>query len=315
MPRAVLLLAFLFSTCFIISQVSDSGFTSFYDAEWRLKTLQKKFDSKKEADRIEANKQFLKLWDQVLKRPESLQYPFDSLTGVSLLMPKDKSFRLITWNLPKNDGTHTYFGYIQVDNAKMEKRSKSETIEPYRVFQLSDKSAIIKNIETHVGDHTKWFGMLYYGMVECDGYYTLLGWDGNDNLIQRKFIDIFYFKSDGTPVFGKDVFKVPRKSPKRVMFEYSSEVSMSLKYNSKSGQIILNHLAPKDGSSMLDGQYQYYGPDGSYDAYEQSKDRWVLHEMVDIRNIKSEDDKTWNNPKNAGLHNSKKKDKLMPKKK
>ena len=61
-------------------------------------------------------------------------------------------------------------------------------------------------------------------------------------------------------MFGKDVFRIPKKSPKRIMFEFSSEVNMSIKYNEKSGQIVVSHLSPKDGSSFLEGQYQYYGP-------------------------------------------------------
>ena len=74
------------------------------------------------------------------------------------------------------------------------------------------------------------------------------------------------------------------------MFQYSAEVAMSLKYNDKRNQIIFSHLAPKDEGPTLEGQWQYYGPDGSFDAYEQRKDRWVLQEDVDIRNDKTKND-------------------------
>lgn len=281
--------------------------------EYQIKDLQATvFESKKEAERFEANKKFIKLWEQALRQPESMTHPFDSVKGVSLKMPADKKFRIITWNVFKNDGTQAYFGFIQVNNTKTQKAGlfKKTTTTQYEVFQLIDVSGTVKSPETYQGTPPKWFGMLYYEVIECDGYYTLLGWDGNDNIITKKFIDILFFKSDGTPIFGKDVFKIAKKSPKRIMYQYSSEVSMSMKYNEKRGQIILSHLAPKDEGSVLEGQYQYYGPDGSFDAYEQSKDRWVLREAIDIKNDKNKEDSHWNDPRNPTY---KKKKKVMPK--
>jgi hypothetical protein len=294
------------------AQKKDTVYTSLHVLTAEIKSLQKKvFESKKETERFEANKAFLKLWEEVLRNPASLEHNFDSIRGVSILQPKNKTFRLITWNVFKNDGQQAYFGFIQANNKKVNKKGlfKKETTYEYEVFQLIDKSATITSPETHVGDPKKWYGMLYYDIIECDGFYTLLGWDGNDNLIQKKFIDVLYFKSDGTPVFGKDVFRIPKKSPKRIMFQYSAEVSMSLKYNPKRGQIIYSHLSPKDESVTLEGQYQYYGPDGSFDAMELKKDRWVSLEDVDIRNEKNANDEHWNDPTKPS---KKKRKKVMP---
>lgn len=289
------LLSFILIICFSIgySQKKDTVYGSLEGLTAEIKDLQKKvFESKKEADRFEANKTFLKLWDEVLRNPASLDWSFDSIKGVSCLKSGDKKFRIITWNVFKNDGQQAYFGFIQVNNKKVEKKGlfRKTTTYTYEVFQLLDKSATVTSPETFVGEPKKWFGMLYTQLIDCDGYYTLIGWDGNDNLIQKKFIDVLYFKSDGTPIFGKDVFRIPKKSPKRIMFQYSAEVAMSLKYNDKRGQIIFSHLAPKDEGPTLEGQWQYYGPDGSFDAYEQKKDRWVLQEDIDIRNEKSKND-------------------------
>jgi hypothetical protein len=274
-----------FLSCFSLgfSQKKDTVYRSLDALTAEIKDLQKKvFESRKEADRFEANRTFLKLWEEILQNPASMDHNFDSIKGVSVLKAGDKKFRIITWN----------FGYIQVNNKKVQKKGlfKKVVSNEYEVFQLIDNSAAVKSPETHVSDPKKWFGMLYYDIIDCDGYYTLLGWDGNDNLIQKKFIDVLYFKSDGTPIFGKDVFKVPKKSPKRIMFQYSAEVVMSLRYNDKREQIIFSHLSPKDEGPTLEGQYQYYGPDGSFDAYEQSKDRWVLKEDIDIRNEKTKND-------------------------
>lgn len=272
---------------------SDSVLKPLSQIENELKELQKTvFFSKKEEERFEANKSFIKLWESVLSQPQSMDYAFDSIREVSKLISADKKFRIITWNVPKNDGTQAYFGFIQVNNTIVRKSGlfKKSVSTNYELFSLADKSAAVKSPETHIGDHKKWFGMLYYAVIDCNGYYLLLGWDGNDKLTQKKFIDVLYFKSDGQPVFGRDVFKLPKKNPKRIMFEYSSEVAMSLKYNAGSNRIVFSHLAPKEEGSHLEGQYQYYGPDGSFDAYERVKNRWVLKEDIDARNPKSKND-------------------------
>jgi hypothetical protein len=285
----------LFLPCgFVYSQKQDTSLRIFREAERELKLLQKEaFYSKKEADRVAGNKKFIAVWDGIVSDSRILKYPFDSLKEVSILAPADKKFKLITWNLHKDDGTHGYFGYLLVNNSKRIKKGmfKHETVEAYEYFKLIDFSGTIKNPENYIGSPAKWFGMLYYSLVECDGFYTLLGYDLNDNLTKKKFVDVLYFKPDGTPVFGKDVFKFARKNPKRLMFEYSSEVSMSLKYNEKRHQIIYSHLAPKEEGSVLENQFQYYGPDGSFDALELRKDKWVTLEAIDITNEKNKNDK------------------------
>jgi len=303
------LLHFLVSITFLCSgQPNDSLENVFKQTENELKTLQKQvFFSKKESDRIAANKQFIAVWDKIVNNSGSLNYAFDSLKEVSILTPKDKKFKLITWDFPKDDGTHAYFGYLLVNNTKKIKKGlfRHETIREYEYFKLIDNSSIIKNAETYIGTPEKWFGMLYLSIIECDGFYTLIGYDPNDKLTRKKFIDVLYFKTDGTPIFGKDVFKFARKNPKRLQFEYSSQVSMSVKYNDKQNQIIYSHLAPNREGDLLEGQYQFYGPDGSFDALELKKDKWVTVEDVDARNDKNRND-TKEKP------DSKKHTKLMP---
>lgn len=284
---------FLLINVFAWGQKNDTLNIKLKKAEEGLKQIEKGFNSRKEADRIDANKKFIVAWDAIINDPTILNYSFDSLKGVSILSPKDKKFKLITWNLNRDDGTEAFFGYLVVNNSKRIKTGffKHKTVEAFESFKLFDISSQITNPETYVGTTDKWFGMLYTSIIECDGYYTLIAWDGNNKLIQRKFIDVLYFKSDGTPIFGKDVFKFPRKNPKRLMFQWSREVSMSIKYNEKRNQIVYSHLAPKSEGSLLEGQFQYYGPDGSFDALQMKKDKWVTIEDIDARNEKNKNDK------------------------
>ncbi len=292
-------LIFIFSALLIaqlsFAQLSETDVKYYAGLEDSLQHIaQRVFLSKKEKNKFEANKQFLAIWNEVLKDEKSMQYPFDSLKkDVSLLMSPDKKFRIITWNIIREDQTHVYFGFIQVNNSKSIKKGlfKKEITHQYDLFPLLDKSATVKTPENYVADPSKWFGMLYVDCIKSDDeFYTLIAWDGNDKLTQRKFIDILYFKPDGTPMFGKDVFKFPGKFAKRIMFEYASEVAMSLKYNTNRKQIIFSHLAPNGLDPTLEGQFQYYGPDGSFDALEMKKGKWVYEPAIDIRKDKDKSD-------------------------
>lgn len=278
----------------LLAQLSVQEQKHFSELEDSLKKIQLRvFYSKKDAAKFEANKQFLALWNEVLKDEKSMMFPFDSINEISRLMAPDKKFRILTWNILREDGTHNFFGFIQVNNSKTVKKGlfKKETSTQYEVYPLLDKSAGVKAPETYVADPSKWFGMLYVDVIKSDDeFYTLIGWDGNDRLTTRKFIDVLSFKPDGTPVFGKDVFKIPGKFAKRVMFEYASEVVMSLKYNPGRKQIIFSHLAPNTPDPTLEGQFQYYGPDGSYDALEMKKGKWVYEPAIDIRKEKDKTD-------------------------
>ncbi len=295
MFKKVIFYFLIFFSVFLNAQKVDSTLYVFKEAENELKQLIKQtFYSKNEKERIDGNRKFIAVWDRIISNPQILNYGFDSLKNdVAILTPKDKKFKLITWDFHREDGTYAYFGFLLVNNNKRIKKGlfRHETVEAYEYFKLIDNSAIIKNPETFIGSTSKWFGMLYYSVIDCDGYYTLLARDINDKITQRKFVDVLSFKSDGTPVFGKDVFRFPKKNPRRLMFEYSSDISMSLRYNDKLNQIVYSHLAPKQGGGELEGQFQFYGPDGSFDALEMKKDKWVTIEDVDARNDKSKNDK------------------------
>jgi hypothetical protein len=242
-----------------------------------LKILQKKiYTTKTDSLVFKFNKQFIQAFETVLYNQASIDFEFDSLKDCSRLRSADGKIRIITWNIYKNDETYFYFGFVQV-----------RTSNGCETYKLIDKSTGIKSPELHSANCDKWFGMLYYNIIDCGDYYTLLGWDGNDKLIKRKFIDVLYLKNN-EPFFGKDIFEINNKNPKRLMFEYSSEVSMSLKYYPELKRIVFDHLAPKD--ALLEGQYQYYGPDFSVDALKFSKGKWKFEKDYDIKNDKNKND-------------------------
>ncbi|HEY1038644.1 MAG TPA: hypothetical protein VGF30_04525 [Bacteroidia bacterium] len=263
------------------SELGEKDLAFFKKQENELQALQQKlFITKHDSIKAQLNKQFVELWDKTLSAELSFFYPFDSLKQVGRLLSPDNNFRIINWNTYNNDGSYEYFGFIQTYNKDKKK---------YELFKLVDKSASVKNPETYIGEPDKWYGMLYYKIIKSGDTYTLLGWDGNDKITQKKFIDVLYFKDNGDPYFGKDIFsKIPKKNPRRVVFEYSSEIAMSLHYNEEKGMIIFDHLAPRD--PLMEGMYQYYGPDFSYDAFDLSKGKWKYTPDIDIKNVKNKND-------------------------
>lgn len=107
-----------------------------------------------------------------------------------------------------------------------------------------------------------------------------------------------YFPHGSSPKFGTPIFNIGKKVKKRVIFEYNSQAIMSLRYDEDKKLIIFDHLSPPDPS--LEGQYQYYGPDGSYDALKFKKGKWILLEDLDARNKRKSNKKTlqkYNQPK------------------
>ena len=68
----------------------------------------------------------------------------------------------------------------------------------------------------------------------------------------------------------------------RLVFEYSAELSSSIRYNAQLKMIVFDHLAPLH--PLYHGNYQFYGPDGSYDGLRFIEGIWVREDDVDARN-------------------------------
>jgi hypothetical protein len=317
MKKTAVILLFFFSLT-VVAQTT--AFNTYQDTLIRIcKNL---YSSKKKTDEVKEkyNQQLLSTFEAVLNTPNSFDYPFDSLgilNYISLLYSPDKKFRIITWNLPKADGTYEYYGFIQEKYLQKTKKGllKNQTTEVMQLYPLIDKSSEIKNPENTISDNKKWFGMLYYKIIEKKSkgkkYYTLLAWDGNDKLSCKKIIDVLTFDFNGTPRFGADIFNMQKKYPKRVIFEYSANCSMSLRYSSKKDSIVFDHLSPT--SPQLEGQYQYYCNDMSYDGFGFKKGKWNYGTDLNAINDRDEKDKIYIDPRKP--NNAKESNKIIERKK
>jgi hypothetical protein len=258
--------------------------------------------------KFEANEKLILLFEEALSTKKSFDYPFDSLKTISNLISPDKKFRLYTWALVKADGNYNQFGFIQVYNNKKKK---------YDFYSLNDKSDDIQAPEFQILDNQNWFGAMYYKIVHNSTdnyeYYTLLGWDGNDGVSYKKVIDVLSFKANSKPFFGSAIFKKGKEKPRRIIYEYSAQAIMTLRYEEqqynikerlkkpvkgkrfdiktkRTEMIVCDRLVPL--SPSLEGQRQFYVPETNvFDAFIFENGKWTFIEDVDARNPVNSKDK------------------------
>ncbi len=223
----------------------------------------------------EANKMFTALLTDVLNSPDN--FGFNELPpNISVLKSPDQKFNIYTWTLSDDEGNYHNQGMIQLPPKKGNASS---------VIPLMNISKSINNVQQKILSSDEWIGAIYYQIipvkVKKKKFYILLGVDANNKLTRKKLIDVIWF--DGEEIkFGYPIFQTEKKLVNRVIFEYSAQTSMSLRYQKKTKMIIFDHLAPSNPT--LQGQFQFYGPDFSYDAFEFKNNKWVYVKDVDARN-------------------------------
>jgi hypothetical protein len=268
------------------------------------KIIHNLYSSTTDSDKHLFNAQLLTTFEHVLKMEDSFTYPFDSIIGIGILNSPDQMLRIFNWNIPLANGTHEYYGFVYVKQIHVRKAGlfKKISTETYKIFPLNDVSASVKNADGYISDNNKWYGMLYYTIIpkkvkNKKVYYTLLGWDGNDKFSRKKMIDVLIFNNKGLPQFGAAIFNTSKGVKKRVVFEYDANCTMSLKYNKVKDSIIFDHLSPPQ--PQLEGQYQYYCTDFTYDGFGFKNGKWNYGEYVNATNEKNEKDNLYANPKNT----------------
>jgi hypothetical protein len=206
---------------------------------------------------------------RALKSEDSFEYPFDSLTRISILYPDDRSFRIFNWQLPLSSGRQRFFGVIQM-------RQKNEL----KIYPLFDYSDYMKDAADTITNNEKWYGALYYKIMQVKSggrnYYMLFGWDGNTMTSNKKVLEVLSFNKKKEPVFGADVFNFgkdnERNNIRRLIIEYKEDAQVSMNYDSDQKMIVYDHLIPMDPSSK-DLLFTYV-PDGSYEALLWKHGKW-----------------------------------------
>lgn len=248
-----------------------------------------------------ANQQFIECLRKALNTEGAFDFGFDSLKTIARLTAPDNAFRIFNWNVPNDDGTYTYYGFLLVNEAKViTSRKGIKPKDKFVLYELEDHSNDIRNPEIQTLSPQKWYGALYYRIIKTNdkdkAYYTILGWDGNNTLTWKKLIDVLTFDKQGNPIFGeKNLFqRGSRRTSKRVIFEFRAELVMTLHWEDNNKRIVFDHLAPE--VSGAEGMYQFYSQTFQYDAFIWKKGKWIQQDDVKASNDKNPNDDKYNKP-------------------
>lgn len=236
------------------------------------------YNATNDQDRFAANARFIKTLVNALKTPASFNFPFDSLKKITILKSPDNALKIFSWYVPKEDGTYRFFGTIQM----------ATTDGKLKMLPLIDGTDNIKD-QNQVTDNKNWYGARYYQIVPMirngiQPYYILIGWKGNNAKTSKKVIDILSFDKAGQAVFGKPIFDGLKGSTtkNRVIFEYNKLNSMTLTVDKTTNMIVFDHLAPF--TPDLEGNFEFYASDLSFDAYKVIGGKLKLVENVEMKN-------------------------------
>ncbi len=274
---------------FIAISQESGKLLSIKEAEDSLNSLMKQIYSDNSISTKEtANNNLIDLFRMTLIKEEAFDYPFDSLKHIGKVKSENKRVRIFSWNFPQSGGYQKYFGFILL------KKSKGNI----QLYELTDNRKSITNPIRDILGARNWMGALYYTIADISykgkTQYILLGLDFNNLFSSKKIIDVLTFGKNMEPIFGSNVFQVENNTLCRVIFEYSARVNMMLRYIPESKTIVFDHLSPSRPD--FEDNYQFYGPDFTYDGFRFEKGRWIYVRDLDLRNSKREPAKPRDSP-------------------
>lgn len=236
-------------------------------------------------NRDSACKAFKTHLSSLLAKDDSIKLPFDRVSNLMKVRSADSTIRILTWSLLDANNSYHYFGYVQ--------RLKADG--DYLLYELKDRSDQIVDPEKLVLSSENWWGSMYYDVALINNglkdMYTILGWDGNNNMSHKKVIDIFYFDRDDSLRFGSPIIRDRREVYYRKIFEFSAEVSMQMAFQRHLNRIIFESLSPSNPS--LVGVYEYYGPAFIFDAYNWGGRYWDYEADIDVEEGLEKKDKAF----------------------
>lgn len=246
-------------------------------------------------ERYLASEQAVGELSAALEEDASERWKWQLPTVASVLTSPDAMLRIFTWAVVRDNGEYECFGAVQFYN---------EREEEYQYRLLNDKSEEIMNREESLLTPDNWLGAVYQEIIQTSHgdktYYTLLGWNGVDNLTERKIIEPVILRG-GVPQFGAPLFRRERNL-RRVVLEYRNDAMVNLSYEEqyveevqrqrvkvrgtnryrteekrkqhKEKMIIFDEVGPQVPG--MEGLFQYYVPSGLELAYAFIDGKWEL---------------------------------------
>jgi hypothetical protein len=215
------------------------------------------------------------LFESALNTPGSFDYAWDNLENIGKLKSDDGKMKVFSWLYMEGRNEYHYTSFIQI-------RKKNGEVEVFKLNPVASEDVKTEKFKQNLDN---WHGKIYYEL-QTDTYkrkvfYTLIGADFNNTLSSIKTLEVLAIQRD-KPVFRGNQFLDGGTVKDRIVFEYSSELASSIRYNDQLKMIVSDHLGPLH--PIYTGNYEFYGPDGSYDGFIFIEGIWVKEENVDARN-------------------------------
>ena len=205
----------------------------------------------------------------------AMEFPWSRLDRIGVISSEDGNIRVFSWHVMEDPDHYRYYGYIQMNLKRDE----------IRVFELSDNLKLQRNLTRLEQSPENWYGKLYYQIIaethKRDTYYTLLGMDFNNTRSTIKTIETISIHRR-KPRFEQGMYLVGNRQQDRMVLEYSSQVSISVRYDPAIRMITYDHLEPLH--PVYRNNFEFYGPDGSVDGLRFSDGAWIFVRDIDARN-------------------------------
>lgn len=229
-------------------------------------------------NRIKSDSLFTRMLVRGLLIPNSFYFSFDSIQTAPILYPADSSFRIFTWHYTLNDADYRQKGVLQLN-------TPDGTPKFFPLFDVSDYT---DEPQDSIRDNRNWIGAVYYKILQQEALgkkvYFLFGYDENNSLTTRKWIETLTFNENGEPVFGGNFFRIPYNSvftqaSRRYLMEYKSGSRARLNYDEEEGMIIMDFLVSE--TAEPDKRYTLV-PGGDYSGLVWKNGAWEYIARLDV---------------------------------
>lgn len=206
----------------------------------------------------------------------AMDFPWTGLNRIGVVGSEDGRIRFFTWHLMEDKDTYRYFGFVQV-------ATKKENFKLYALHDNGKKQRGLTRLDQSVEN---WYGKLYY-KIHTTNYkrkvtYTLLGMDFNNSRSTIKTVETIGIQRNQVR-FLKDLYFDGRNNHDRLVLEYSAQVAISVRYDRELDMITFDHLVPFH--PIYENNFEFYGPEGSFDGLEYVDGIWNYRTDIDARNL------------------------------
>jgi hypothetical protein len=271
----ILFIGLILSHAAIVS-TQEPGYLDLVKSEILLEDLFVQLYSDSLSDREQVLTTILDIMPDALAKEGAMDFPWTGLSRIGVVTSDDQMIRTFTWHVTDDPDHHRYFGFIQVG----QKKGKS------KLYTLVDNGLNQRGVTKLDQSPEDWYGKLYYSIITTTHkrktYYTLLGMDFNDTRSTIKTIESLTIQRS-QPRFAKELFFNGRDNQDRMVLEYSSQVAISVRFDLGMDMITFDHLVPFH--PIYENNYEFYGPDGSFEGLQFEDGTWILRTDIDARNI------------------------------